>query len=209
MGLSLRLETSAQTEQFLANPSYPIGNILARGYADLWNVSLDAFEDRFMLAFNTYYYAASSIFFPGRVIGSGEGSMEERSLLNTTATVVDELGNRYVCHKVWLTIAFIISIILELTAVTSAVLNFFTEAPDLLGYVSSVTLDNTNFKQQTNGLSTALDGLERARKMKDVQIMLVDVQGQEAVGRIAFVAQVEKGSKASVPSRIQFGRSYE
>lgn len=61
-----------------------------------------------------------------------------------------------------------------------------TLAPEIFGFVSSLTRDNPHFPVQVG--DSALDGISRARALKNVKVKFGDVNSpQELHGRLAFV----------------------
>lgn len=56
----------------------------------------------------------------------------------------------------------------------------------MFGFVTSMTYENPYMKIPNGG--STLDAMERARLLKDVEVYVGDVQGDEDVGHIAFAA---------------------
>jgi hypothetical protein len=71
-----------------------------------------------------------------------------------------------------------------LAAVVGVVARFFLVAPEVLGFVSSVTRDNPYVRVPGGG--STLDGLERARLLRDVRVRIGDVG--EAGGEAGYIA---------------------
>ena len=184
MGLAYHTVQSSQTELFLADPGSVIGGESQYDWVKLWSLPLDILEDRFALAFNAFYYTAGA-----QLFSSGFNGREPayESYTNISASMTERLGEHYVCSKVWFTSALIISILLEIMAVVSAVLRFLTQVPDIFGYVSSLIINNVYCNQNGMAKSTALSGLARARSMRRTKFRLMDVRSHAEVGYIAFV----------------------
>ena len=98
---------------------------------------------------------------------------------------------------------------------------FWINGPEILGSVSSLTLDSAFFPQ-FRGRGTALSGRERARDLKDVRVQLADVQPYAAVGRVALTLAEDDGLEMEEDNadgvqdarkakrwRIRRGRLYE
>jgi hypothetical protein len=91
----------------------------------------------------------------------------------------------------WLVIDFISCIILFRVAWFSWMLRRVTLAPDILGYVSSLTRENPHFDLPTGDGST-LPGIERAKIFGDVKIKIGDVAGSSSEqGRVGISHAVD------------------
>jgi hypothetical protein len=73
----------------------------------------------------------------------------------------------------------------------SIVLKFITTAPDVLGYVSSMTRDNPYVKIPPG--ATGIDGAARARLLRDVRVQLADVHTHDETGHIALCSVEDDG----------------
>jgi len=88
----------------------------------------------------------------------------------------------YIADKVWVGLTAATSIILLLCGIAGMVFKYVDKVPDILGYVSTMTRDNPYFEDPVGG--DAMDGLERARVLKHVQI--VDAKPWDKRGYIAL-----------------------
>jgi hypothetical protein len=88
----------------------------------------------------------------------------------------------------WVITDFVTCAILLAAAIVSFWLRRHTLAPDILGYVSSLTRDNPHFALSEVG--SALSGIERSRRMQSLMIKIGDVGGtgedNGTVGRIGI-----------------------
>ncbi|KAH7079157.1 hypothetical protein BKA63DRAFT_259660 [Paraphoma chrysanthemicola] len=112
---------------------------------------------------------------------------------NATTTSKREI---FVCNFAWLTLLLAASTIILLTGSVAVFLKRKTLGPEMFGFVSSMTYENPWVKVPEGG--TMLDAMERTRLLKDVQVYVGDVCGDETVGHIAFAAgvpvrQLERG----------------
>ncbi|KAF6814340.1 hypothetical protein CPLU01_14422 [Colletotrichum plurivorum] len=195
------LNSTGQTEEFIASgsPSFTQYSLL-----NLYEVPLPLFERRFEQVLNTFYYAASSqIFWTGNLSFWYDAKYARQA----TAAVAEDLGRHYVCHWVWFGIAAAVVVLLEFIAIVNAVLRFRTRAPDIFGYVSSLTIGNKYCQDRGLEVSSALDGLEKVRALGRVRFQLADVRGADDVGRIAFVPR--GGSDEVEASRVRLDRYYD
>lgn len=108
--------------------------------------------------------------------------------LNTTATVSEQY-EVFVCDKRWLIILLVSAIALLACVLAGLVLKYFsTSAPDVVGYVSSLTRDNPYVASIVPAGGSTLDGFDRARLLKNVRIKLADARGMDpASGYVAVV----------------------
>jgi hypothetical protein len=104
---------------------------------------------------------------------------------SANTTVDTFLSNMvYVADKVWVGLIAATSIIILLCGIAGMVFKHVAEVPDILGYVSTMTRDNLYFEDPVGG--DAMDGLERARVLKHVQVQIVDVEPWDKREYIAF-----------------------
>ena len=82
----------------------------------------------------------------------------------------------------WLIIDFVSCLVLLACSIFAIVLGRCTLAPDVFGYVSSLTRDNPHLNLPDGG--SMMPGLERARRLKGVKVQIVDVG--EGVGRVGL-----------------------
>lgn len=91
----------------------------------------------------------------------------------------------FVASLVWVSVTLAVAFILLLCGVTSMIFKYGTRAPDILGFVSSMTRDNKNFEPVPGG--DRLDGLQLAKKLGNVHVQIVDVEPMGADGYITLV----------------------
>jgi hypothetical protein len=101
--------------------------------------------------------------------------------------------------KLWLGLLLVSSGVLLATGLAGTVLSRRTLAPDMLGYVASMTYNNC-YLALPDSVSGELDAMQRVRILRDLRVSLSDVRGDDEVGRVAFttnpdVRALEKGRK--------------
>lgn len=106
----------------------------------------------------------------------------------TTNSTVSKTHAIFVCNFAWLSLLFAAAAIIFVTGVASLVLKWKTLGPEMFGFVTSMTYENRFVNIPSGG--TMLNGMERARLLKDVEFCVGDVKGDEDVGHIAFTAGV-------------------
>lgn len=183
---------STPTEYFIADPTM---NSLSTS-VDTWGISLkglsaELFSERFSLAFNTYWqcsivpwYQTGNFPSDAASLNYGDPDKSELVSFNTTTTTVTTFTEIYVCNKMWAAILFVASGVLFLCGLCGAIVKHMTRGPKILGFVSTLTRDNPYIDLPSGGCT--LDGLERARLLKDVKVKMQDVAPDDAVGHIAF-----------------------
>lgn len=109
----------------------------------------------------------------------------------TTAYVTPEGVMLYQANKVWAALLVLTALILQICAIWGLVLTYTSRAPNILGYVSSLTRDNPFLTVPEGG--NILDGLERARLLAKVRVPVGDVQPASELGHVAFMAAGKDG----------------
>ncbi|KAK5058518.1 hypothetical protein LTR84_010781 [Exophiala bonariae] len=142
--------------------------------------------------------------YKGKIVPSTEHHM-----VNTTAQAsTSRLVLRY--NLPWLLILFVASTVLTLCALASLFFNLRRTGPDILESFSSFTRDNPYMVAAegqhsgpllgvrggpgaTKTAGSNLDGVERARLLRDVTVILADVAVDEPVGHIALTTALPAG----------------
>jgi hypothetical protein len=117
------------------------------------------------------------------VVGIHAGNQTKYSSSFSTTRMKGALNNpHYALFIPWIIVDFVSCKVLFAAAIACFWLRKGTLAPDIFGYVSSLTRDNPNLHLPDGG--TTLSGLERAQLLKDVKIRIADVGPSEGVGRV-------------------------
>ena len=113
---------------------------------------------------------------------------------------------RYALSIPWIIVDLMSCQILLAAAVAAYWLRKKTLAPDIFGYVSSLTRDNPHLDHIPDG-GTTLSGLERARMLKNIKVKIADVGTENGVGRVGLS---HAGASVTIPmSSLQRGKYYE
>ncbi|KAI5356627.1 hypothetical protein Slin15195_G051400 [Septoria linicola] len=99
---------------------------------------------------------------------------------------------QYIISLPWLIIDYVSCIVLLVCSIAAVVLRRRTLAPDVFGYVSSLTRDNPNI-QLTDG-GSVLPGMERARKLKNVRVQFAITKQEGGVGIVGLTV-AEDGAR--------------
>ncbi|KAH8886965.1 hypothetical protein GQ53DRAFT_726877 [Thozetella sp. PMI_491] len=176
-------------------------------HVDLWKLSPETLAERLEILYNTLLQVS----YANRAL-SGRLPLDLSTLSGSTGlqlkfdgtpaniTVVISDG-QYRCNWGWFVALLVSAVLLQLAACAGLVLKCMTLAPDIVGYVSSLTLFNPYIPIPTG--STALNGLDRAAALGSLRVTIGDVRGEELIGTIALVG----GGLAEV-SRLDRKKSY-
>ncbi|PSN70132.1 hypothetical protein BS50DRAFT_306383 [Corynespora cassiicola Philippines] len=94
----------------------------------------------------------------------------------------------FVCNFAWLALLFTSSGVVLIIGAVALILKHRTLGPEMFGFVTSMTYQNPYMKIPGGG--TTLDAMERARLLRDVEVCIGDVHGEEDVGHIALATGV-------------------
>ena len=173
-------------------------------YVNVTELPPEVFNRHLQLALNTFWQSAlGSALIMGNVTKEDVQDLEKRFnyLWNSTELAgIRQEGEKYACNFQFATITITTSLLLFAAAVASIVLHIFTIAPDTLGYVSTSARENPYVTRQ---IPSHLDGLEAARKLRDVRIRIGDVDSAGDVGHIAFASMDVE------PKRVSRKRLYD
>jgi hypothetical protein len=144
---------------------------------------------------NTYMAASQSImgyFYPPWNTENKTDSAQyfKKSALNVIWPFAQAKGAtynpRYVLSIPWITVDIFTCTLLFVAAMASYWLRRQTIAPDIFGYVSSMTRDNPHMNLPTGG--STMSGSERARALKNVRVKVAHVHQADGVGHIGLAA---------------------
>ncbi|KAH7417436.1 hypothetical protein BKA64DRAFT_300674 [Cadophora sp. MPI-SDFR-AT-0126] len=172
------LPQSTATELFLSGTEATLSHLTK---ADLSLLTQSEMEIRLGQVLNTYYTASLA---PYGVTGNltAGNSLEIESPGELTVW-----ENRYSVNKKWLALYFISCAVLLAAVVCGIVLKAVVVAPDILGWVSSLTRDNPHVGAPGGG--TAMSGWKRTKLLGGMRVRIGDVGDKGGVGYIAVAAE--------------------
>lgn len=194
-------------------------------YVDLSHISPSDLSARLSLVFNTYFQLSLaplahagglptdlSLYGPDTIAlpGDARNSLPPEELdaiirvpMVSRAVVADRarMYQIYVCNYGWLAALVVASSVLLLVGGAGLILGHRTFAPDMMGYVASMTYENPYVGLPKGG--SVLDAMERARILRDVRVRIGDVRGGDGVGHVAFV-----GEGTKLVRGLEKGREY-
>ena len=146
------------------------------------NITGDVFASRLTPILNTVWQSSNA---PGSFASGGSANFSSIPSQTTVATLTSiHLQAKYSVNRWHAALLITISFLLLICALASMVLARITRAPDVLGYVSTMTRDN-EFAGVPEG-GSALDGAQRTRLLGGLKVQLGDVRPEEEVGWIAL-----------------------
>ncbi|KAK5080394.1 hypothetical protein LTR05_008643 [Lithohypha guttulata] len=126
-------------------------------------------------AVNTYWNVALNASTPFETLS---GSYPGWESITVHGAIYDQ---RYEIYWPWIAVDYFSCLLLLVAAAYSFWLRKKTLAPDIFGYVSSLTRDNPHVPVPPGG--STMSGIERARHLQDYKLKIVDVKGGE-VGKV-------------------------
>ncbi|KAK2808768.1 hypothetical protein FQN50_004440 [Emmonsiellopsis sp. PD_5] len=188
---------SSPTDSYI----YDDPSLFGLSYSRNWSsVSDQAVSTRFTTLFNTYWQASLAPFALGSTSRfehanltseEEEGALGTTPAFNGTATTAFWNVTVYRASWAWVTVFIIATVLLQFAAVAGLLLTWLTAAPDILGYVSSLTRENSYVAVPDGGSS--LSGLEWARLLQDLQVQIVDVHAEKEMGYVALASGGDDG----------------
>lgn len=199
------VRSSEMVEMFMSDPTLiELANSgdgsAMNNWVNLSTLPTEVFSQRLQIAMNTFW--DSTIGLQYRLGNLTTQDIANRTQLwnTTTATGVRHNGEEYECNITFAALTIAISLFLFVAGVVSLVLGFLTRAPNILGFVSTYARDDPYFGQH---ISSHMDGMETARALRDVRVMVGDVHNKEDVGHVAFA------SMEGEPVRVNKQRLYD
>ena len=201
--------SSTPTEYFISDPTLQSLASNFSGEVSLAGLSADLFSERFSLVFNTYWQCNLVPWYQTGNLPSNLSSLNKAlaetgdGTFNTTTTTVTNFTVIYVCNKMWAVILSIASVLLLVCGMCGAIVKYRARGPTILGYVSTMTRDNQYIDLPPGGCN--LDGLDRARLLKDMEVKLQDVTAEDEVGHIALGFAQPHGKGDLILDRLYAG----
>ncbi|KIY03227.1 uncharacterized protein Z520_01694 [Fonsecaea multimorphosa CBS 102226] len=151
---------------------------------------------------NTYYYTSqlkrsNPVYFP--LNSTDIDSVRADPDFAITPMRGAEYNPRYATNKAWIAVDCVSQAVLFGAAMAAFWLRKNTIAPDIFGYVSSLTRDNPHIDLPDGG--TTLGGLERARLLRNVKVRIADVSRDGQVGHVGLVAETRHADYLS-PQKV-------
>ncbi len=194
-------------DYYMAGNDSPLEAGLSREVLDFSKITGQKFSQRLTAILNTAWQA-SVVPYSLALGGSGSlnstlGASNYVPAASTTAAIQNQISV-YAANRLFIGFLLVITIIMQICAVAGLILNLTATAPDILGYVSSLTRDNP-YTAVPEGGST-LDGLERTRHLGNLRVQLADAAWNEPQGRVVL-RSLEKATDGR-QGRLSKGKLY-
>ena len=209
------------TDAYIAGSDSPFTPV-SPGYADtstsasaFANVTGRAFSLRFARLINTVWQASMATTSIATHSSTNLTALSQSATgWNTAHTTAVTLANKtvYRANKVWVGLTLVVSFVLLGCGIAGMAFKYGTKAPDILGYVSTMTRDNVYFNvgseevrgqgegdamvvaggggRQSQGRQVKsgdrLGGLERARLLRSCKVQIANVKPWEEGGHVAL-----------------------
>ena len=123
--------------------------------------------------------------------------------LSLTTMKGSEYLPQYRINWPWMVVDFVGCVVLLAAASAAVWLRRRTLAPDIFGYVSSLTRDNPMINLPKGG--STLNGIDRARMLRGVKVKIADVGGNDALGRVGLAMKNESSENVA---ELRKGKAY-
>lgn len=191
---SVTFRGSTNAEKWMADPTNFVG---LKTYVQLYELSPQLLSDRLTILWNSFFQSTYAMNTLGGNLDKTFDNIThsaDSQLFNGTASAISTpMPSVWRTNWKWFTALLVSSIILQIAAYMALFFKYYTCVPDIIGYASSMTLLNPYVPTPTGG--TTLQGLERARMLQDMRVMIGDVCANEPIGAVAF-AKADEGKVA-------------
>lgn len=176
-------------EKWMFDPSDLMGMY---SNVNLYAIPSEVFAERLTILWNSFFQAT----YAARAVAGNLGKATSTNItgnptepaisFNTTESLVSQRVDVYQVKWKWFGVLLSCSLVLLCAAYAGLVLKYLSNAPDIIGYASSLTMLNPYVPTPTGG--TTLHGLERTALLHDMPVRIGDVCPDEPVGAIALAA---------------------
>lgn len=179
--------------------SSPLAQLPLQDFGDRFGQIINSFVHGSMWNATPYIAGAPFRGLTANLVGGNNASFVPAGTADLTAmiqnqtaafTVPATLSNymqSYQCSFAWVTVFLVCTLAMLASAIVGVVFSRKTAVPDYLGYVSSLAKESQYVRLPDGGAN--LDGMDRARLMKDLKVRLGNVspvEGGGDVGRLAL-----------------------
>ncbi|KAL9595986.1 MAG: hypothetical protein Q9219_006109 [cf. Caloplaca sp. 3 TL-2023] len=202
--------TASPVDQYMLGSDAPFSLGFQNYAPDFSKISGADFGKRLTTLINTAWHANLAPFSIALGSSANFSSAEKATpgwfpTATATATNVHRVERaKYAANRTHAIILIVITVVLQIFAIVGLVLKEMTMAPDILGYVSTMTRDNVHTAVPSGG--NTLDGVERARYLSDMRVQLVDARPGDDVGHVVL-RSIENGNESEL-SRLDKRRLY-
>lgn len=179
--------TVSAINQYLLGSDEPLASGFIPIASDFSGVTGQVFSERLMTILDTVWQASmttSSIPLGATANYSAEEYQEAFFPSASRTTTITQEVPVYAANYLFVAILLVVALILQLCAIAGLILKCTATAPDILGYISTMAMENPHVNVPRGG--NTLDGLKRARHLQEVKVQLADVNWDQVEGHLAF-----------------------
>ena len=186
-------------ESLTGNAQSPLAQLPLQDFGDRFGQIINSFVHASMWNATPYITGASFGGIQFNLVGGNNASFIPATTADltvmiqnqTAAFTVPAISANYVriysCSFAWVSVFLLCTLAMLASAILGVVFSRKTAVPDYLGYVSSLAKESQYVRMPDGGAN--LDGMDRARLMKDLKVRLGNVSpvdGRGDVGRLAL-----------------------
>ncbi|CZR62297.1 uncharacterized protein PAC_12194 [Phialocephala subalpina] len=191
--MTVGIGANSMLEQFIVDPdSTSYGGLGVGGVgSSMQALEPDTIAIRLQQILDTYWYGS---YWPAGYTNSSSFASDSPPISAQATNVVWEAI--YVCNFAWLSVLFLGTIIMFVSALIGLYFSLLIRGPDVLGYISTFLRDSPYVS--TSGQESTMDGLERSRKYGNMKLRLVDVEDENENTRYIAIAEDGAGVRHSL-----------
>lgn len=177
--------TVSPIDQYLLGSNKPLAAGSQPIAADFSGVTGQVFSERLTTILNTVWQASLAL---GSIPLGAKANYSESFGSQTyfpsesRATTITKEVSVYAANNLFIFILLAVALILQVCAIAGLILKYTATAPDILGYISTMTMENPHINVPNGG--NTLDGMERARYLQKVKVQLADVHWDQVASRL-------------------------
>lgn len=180
-------QTVSPIDQYLLGSNKPLAAGSQPIAANFSGVTGQVFSERLTTILNSVWQASVAL---GSIPLGAQANYSESFVSQTyfpsesrTTTITKEVSV-YAANNLFIFILLAVALILQVCAIAGLILKYTATAPDILGYISTMTMENPHINVPNGG--NTLDGMERTRCLQKVKVQLADVHWDQVEGHLAF-----------------------
>lgn len=188
--------TSSAFELYMNVPSNPgQAGIMAADLSQLEPLDL---ADSFQQLLNAYFYGSydPAIFMAGGDF-CDDCATPYMSQNRTVPALYSMWTLEYQCDPAWLFVYFLASFVMLASAIFGTILNHYSNAPETLGFCSTVVKDNPHI--QGSNVGSGMSGFARTKAFRNLRLKLADIESENEHGYLAIVH--DDGGYANLPRK--------
>lgn len=179
--------TVSPIDQYLLGSNKPLAAGSQPIAADFSGVTGQVFSERLTTILNTVWQgslALGSIPLGAQANYSASLGSQIYFPSESRITTITKEVSAYAANHLFIAILLVVALILQVCAIAGLILKYTATAPDILGHISTLTMENPYINVPNGG--NTLSGMERARYLRKMKVQLADVHWDQVEGHLAF-----------------------